>query len=499
MTLADVHHLDPRQSALPSNLEAEQALLGAVLFDNTALHRIEVEVMPDHFNEPFHGRMWFAMADGIGKGVLVEPIGLLSLFREDPAFQELGGIRYLADLVDRAPPASEAPHYAGLVHAMATRRELIRIGDEIGRRARLDYGSDAAAMLEEAESALLGIHRDGGRHRLTTAAEAASGVLSWLDTPTADAGGVLTGLGPLDEHLGPLLAGDLVVLAGRPAMGKSAMGGVIAANVACPDLDAFCAGERQDFRVAGVIEINGEMSVGQMARRHLTDIAQRLYQSGAPSYSDIRRRRIGDIARSRLGRAAEVFGALPVMSLKRTGMTLSALRMVIRRQMSTWERAGIPTGLVVIDHVGLLKADDPRMSRYEAQTAISNGLKELADELAIPILALAQLNRETEKRDSKRPTLADLRDSGAWEQDADVVIGVYRDAYYAQKEPEPKDTGKPDSRLEWGEWDRRRKSKTIEAVLLKVREGDTGTVELWGDMRTNAIRAAAPENDGGFL
>jgi replicative DNA helicase len=185
--------------------------------------------------------------------------------------------------------------------------------------------------------------------------------------------------------------------------------------------------------------------------------------------------------------------------LKRSGLKLAQLRSLVRRQTAAWARSGIELGTVVIDHVGLIHPDQTTRDRYADQTIVSNTLKELAEELGCAIIALNQMNRENERREEKRPQTHDLRDSGSWEQDADFIIGCYREAYYAQRQPEPKVTkaGKAgeDQQLAWSEWDRARRSQTIEAIVLKAREGEIGTVKLWGDVARNAIRSAAPEGD----
>ncbi len=175
------------------------------------------------------------------------------------------------------------------------------------------------------------------------------------------------------------------------------------------------------------------------------------------------------------------------MTMLRRRLKMSELRSLARRQASEWHRKGVSLSALIIDHVGLVKPDGGRMDRYEAQTEISNGLKELAEELQCVVIGLNQMNRENEKREDKRPQLSDLRDSGSWEQDADFVIGFYREAYYAQRQPEPKKD------LEWDAWDRARKSRTIEAIVLKAREGECGTAMLWGDVARNAIRGAEPK------
>lgn len=466
------------QAGLPHNIEAEQALLGILLFDNGAYERVGDQLRAEAMFEPFHQRLYARIEADIRKGHLAEPILLAKAFEGDEAFGDLGGLRYLADLVDRAPPSLNAVDYAASIMEQAAYREMMRVGAELMAAARRP--GPIEAKLEEAERA---IHRlavtDSRAPAFTTAQDASQAVLDYLDNEE-DVDGVNWGLEPLDRALGPMQAADLVVLGGRTSMGKSALASDLCLNVA--------------MQGRGVIEINGEMTVQQMTRRHLTSLAFTKYGKAAPSYTAIRKRMVTREQRAMLVEAKAEFDRLPISLLQRPGLGFGALRSLVRKERAKMARDGVKLGLLIVDHAGLIKADGGGRSRYEDQTAVSNGMKELAHELGIPVMALAQLSRETEKRDNKRPSLSDLRDSGAWEQDADVVIGVYRDAYYAKREPEPKDdgvTGSPKSNA-WAEWDRRCRSKTIEAIILKAREGDCTTVELWGDMATNAIRAREP-------
>jgi replicative DNA helicase len=479
MTLVPMLNIrrDEREpEAAPSNVDAEQSVLGAVLAHNDAFHLID-GLAPEHFSEPFHGVLWAMIAERVGKGLLAEPIGLMERFKSDGRFVELGGLKFLVDLVDYAPPPNMAAHYAAMVIEVAQRRALNAMGADIGARAR--SGVEAVVdVIGAAEAALLAMQATGRKTELMTAGAASARVLAYLDAGPEIAHGVKTGLAPLDEHIGPLLPGNLILLQGRPSMGKSAAAECIALNIAE-------AG-------AGVAQINGEMNEEEMAQRHLTDLCQRWYGFRGPEYRDIRRKRIGVDQRRMLQKAHEQLEQLPLVMLKRSGLKLAQLRSLARRQAVTWSRAGIPFGALIVDHVGLLKADQ-RMDRYEAQTEISNGLKELADELACPIIGLNQMNRESERRDDKRPQLSDLRDSGSWEQDADFVIGFYREAYYAARQTEPKGNG-----IEWSDWDRARKSRVVEAIILKARAGECSTVNLWGDVARNAIRGEPPE-DGDLL
>lgn len=470
---AEHHPNDPANvTSVPANAEAEQAVIGCVLYDNAAFHLIE-GLEARHFYEPFHQRLWDWISERIAQGLLAEPIVSANYFERDAGLEEMGGVRYLADLIDRAPPAPNVTAYSREVSDLAMRRDLLRLAVDLSHNAVEAVKVEDVVSL--AESALLAMQVASRRIEPITAAMAAARVLERLDAPEEVVGGILTGIPTLDEELGPLQPGNLIALAGRTSMGKSAVAEVIAYNIAEQGL--------------GVIQINGEMTVEEMAERHLADLCHRRYGALGPEYRDIRRRRIGVDQRQMLSTAKDDLAAVPLVMLKRTGLKFSQLRSIARRQTAIWARRNIKLGALIVDHMGLIRPDHPSRDRYADQTAISNGTKELAEELGCPLLALLQLNRETEKRDDKRPKLSDIRDSGAWEQDADIVIAFYREAYYARQEVEPKKD------LEIAEWLRARSSPTIEAIILKARAGPPQTIKLWGDVARNAIRSAAPEGD----
>lgn len=265
--------------------------------------------------------------------------------------------------------------------------------------------------------------------------------------------------------------------AGRPGAGKSAWAGCVGTNIAME-------------QGLGCLEVSLEMSVEQLWRRRLCDVAHRINPELAPAYSDLRRRLVTPAQRALLQEAALRVRGLPIVSIARSGVSPAMILSMARRQITLWTRAGIKPGVVVIDHLGLVVGEGK--GRYESQTDVAIKTKEIATELQLPVIALAQLSRKIEERDDKRPILSDLRDSGSLEENADLVIGFYRDAYYAEHEPEPKKD------LAWAEWNARKASKDIEAMLLKVREGRRGSVTLYGDMARNAIRAAAPSDDDFF-
>lgn len=476
--MSDHHPFDPDAppESPPHNLEAEQALLGALMFENDTFVAIDGIVAARDFYEPFHQRLFKAISEDIRHGRLAEPTLLMSYFAIDPAFHAFGGLRYLADLVDRAPPGANAIHYAKEIRSVALRRDVIRIAAEIQLRAKEEAETSGADLMADLEREMLAIRTGKDDLGFQSWGEVSRGVIYGMDRPE-DRPLIKLGLTKLDDILGGAERGDLVVLGGRPGMGKSALAGCIALNVALQGM--------------GVCEVNAEMTTAQMARRHLTDLAFTRYGADAPQYRDIRRGTLTDRQKQILMELQEESQALPLRMVKRTGLTLGRIRAMLTRQRMLWQSAGQNMGLVVIDHVGLVSPDQGGRSRQEDQAQVSMKLKELAEELDVVMLALAQLNREVEKRDDKRPMLSDLRDSGSWEQDADVVIGAYRDAYYARREKEPKGD------LAMAEHVLRASSPWVEAIGLKVREGDVGTAKLWASIGHNAIRDEAPD-DGAF-
>ena len=471
--------LDPRDEseALQSH-ELEQALLGCILYENTAFVDVDGLVQPADFAEPFHGRLFRRIGDLIRMGGLAEPITLASDFAIDPAFRDLRGVRYLADLVEKAPPSNRAPDYAKGIRELALRRQVIKISTEIATRARTDPMATGEQLMADMERQMLAARSGKGADTLRSFGEVAHDVVFGADRPD-DRPLVKFGLKGIDDAIGGAERGDLIVLGARPSMGKSALASCIALNVA---LAGF-----------GVAEVNGEMTTEQMARRHLSDFAFTRFADQGPTYRDIRRRLLSDQQWQILQSCQRELKELPLHMVKRTGLTLGRLRAMLRRQKMLWEAAGVPFTLAVIDHVGLLRPDEGGRSRNDDQTMVSAGLKEMAEELDVVMLALAQLNREVEKREDKRPQLSDLRDSGSWEQDADIVMGVYRDAYYARREKEPK------GREAAAEHFMRASSPYVEVPMLKIREGDVTTVRLWADIGRNAIRDADPTYDDAVL
>ncbi|MFN3858681.1 MAG: replicative DNA helicase [Caulobacter sp.] len=461
---------EPTPQHLPSNIEAEQALLGALLYDNSAYERLSDRLTAQHFFEPFHQRLFAAMESHIRKGQLAEPILLADEFRADPAFQELGGLRYLADLVDRAPPAANAPDYARGIFELAIRRELIRIGGEIAADAQsADAERQAREQIESAEQKLYSLAESGTASTgFVTFSEALRGAVEMAaEAYSRDGGlaGVSTGLIDLDQKIGGMHPSDLIILAGRPSMGKTALATNIAFHVARnyawePQPD----GSRKTVNGGVVAFFSLEMSAEQLALRLLAD---------ASGVSGDRLRK-GEIDASEFGRVRDAAMEIQEAPLYIDATGGLALAKLVARSRRLKRSVGLD--LIVVDYLQLITGGDAKSdNRVQEVSMITQGLKALAKELAVPVIALSQLSRQVENREDKRPQLSDLRESGSIEQDADMVMFVYRESYYlGRAEPDTADSAK---HLEWQE-KMDRVAGIAEVVIGKQRHGPIGTVRL---------------------
>ena len=463
-------HSDTPLAHAPSNIEAEQALLGALLYDNAAYERLSDRLQARHFYEPFHQRLFAALESHIRKGQLAEPILLADEFKRDPAFEELGGLRYLADLVDRAPPAANAADYARAIYDLALRRDLIRIGGEITVEAQAhDADISARDQIEAAEQKLYTLAESGTSSTgFIPFADALTGAVQMAaEAYSRDGGlaGVSTGLSDLDKQLGGLHPSDLLILAGRPSMGKTAL----ATNIAFPVARNYAwepqpDGSRKTVNGGVVAFFSLEMSAEQLAMRLLADV------SGVSSD----RLRKGEIDASEFGRVRD--GAIEVQEaplfIDATG-GLSIAKLTARARRLKRQHG---LDLIVVDYLQLVTTDagGREGNRVQEVSAITGGLKALAKDLGVPVIALSQLSRQVENREDKRPQLSDLRESGSIEQDADVVMFVYREAYYLSR-AEPRE-GTPEH-MTWQE-DLEKINNVAEVIIGKQRHGPIGTVKL---------------------
>jgi len=478
---------DPVQvSSMPHNLEAEQALLGSLMFDNAVFERLSDRLRGSHFYEPFHQRLFDAIEDHIRQGLLAEPTILMERFKQDPAFQEFGGLRYLADLVDRAPPAANAPDYARVVYDLALRRDLIRIGGEIIKEAP-NPETPADEQIEQAEQTLYSLAETGKPSSgFVSFSHALSGAVEMAGEAYQREGklaGLATRLDDLDQKLGGLHPSDLLILAGRPSMGKTALATNIAFNVArnyrwepTPD------GGRKTVDGGVVAFYSLEMSAEQLAMRILADA------SGVSSD----KLRKGEIDASDFGKirdAAIEIGESPLYIDATGGLSISKLAARARRL----KRMENGLDLIVVDYLQLVTTgDNSQKNRVQEVSEITGGLKALAKELNVPIIALSQLSRQVEQREDKRPQLSDLRESGSIEQDADCVMFVYRESYYLGR-AEPREG--TEEHLKWQE-DMDRLQHQAEVVIGKQRHGPIGIVKLAFD--SNTTRFGNLAHDGRY-
>jgi replicative DNA helicase len=460
---------DVEISTAPSNIEAEQALLGALLYDNAAFERIGDQLQARHFYEPFHQRLFEAVESHIRKGQLAEPILLAEQFSRDPAFEELGGVRYLADLVDRAPPAANAPDYGRAVYDLALRRDLIRIGGDISTLASQgDADLSARDQIEQAEQQLFQLAETGGVNQgFVSFADALHGAVTMAaEAHSRDGGlaGLSTGLIDLDQKIGGLHPSDLVILAARPSMGKTSLACNIAFDVAKhyawePQPD----GSKKTVAGGVVAFFSLEMSAEQLAMRLLAEV------SGV-SGDRLRKGEIDAMEFGRVRDAALEIQEAPLYIDATGGITIAKLAARARRL-----KRMVGLDLIVVDYLQLVTGGSGGPdNRVQEVSMITQGLKALAKELSVPLLALSQLSRQVENREDKKPQLSDLRESGSIEQDADMVMFVYRESYYLSR-MEPREG--TEEHFKWQE-QMEQVHGLADIIIGKQRHGPIGNVKL---------------------
>ncbi len=459
----------PGAQELPQNLEAEAALLGAMMIDNRLVEDVQQQLKPDHFHSVLHGRIYDAILRLADRNMVANPVTLKPMFDADADMRELGGPAYLADLSQRTEALIGARDFAGQIYDLALLRELVRVGREMVESA-LDTAEDVdpRSEIEKAEIALYRVAETGevagGTKSFGQATQLAVEMAERALNSGGHLSGVTTGLDGLNSKLGGLHRSDLLILAGRPAMGKTALATNIAFSAAQRLMRDRADGIEADQSAgAAVAFFSLEMSADQLATRILAE------QSGISSES-LRMGRISSAEFRNLARAAADLQDLPLFIDDTPGLTIAAMRTRARRLR---RQRGI--GLIVVDYLQLLqgsgRANDNRVNEI---SEITRGLKTLAKELNIPVLALSQLSRAVEQREDKRPQLADLRESGTIEQDADIVMFVYREEYYhASRKPED-GTDKFQSWLEKAN----RIEGRAEVLVAKQRHGATGSVPM---------------------
>lgn len=459
----------PENEALPHNIEAEQQLLGAILTNNELYDRVAQVIRAEHFFDPVHRRIWETAAARIQKNALASPVTLKAFLEDDEGLKALGGPAYLARLAGAAIASFAARDYAQMLYDLAIRRELIALGRDISAQAgAVDVESEPAEQIVDAEQRLYKLAEQGrsesGFQSFLKAVTDAVNVANAAYQREGGLAGVSTGLTDMDRKLGGLHRSDLLILAGRPSMGKTSLATNVAFNIA----KAYRRGRLPDGSdgavdggVVGFFSL--EMSSEQLAARILSEASE------VPS-EQIRRGDMTEAEFRRFVEAAKQLEACPLFIDDTPALPISQLAARARRLKRTH---GLDA--LFVDYLQLVRPASAKDSRVNEVSEITQGLKAIAKELDIPVVALSQLSRQVESRDDKRPQLSDLRESGSIEQDADVVMFVFREEYYKERE-------KPsDHELEkMASWQAEMEQihGKAEVIIGKQRHGPIGTVDL---------------------
>ena len=462
--------LREEQQSQPHNIEAEQALLGALLVNNDSYDRIASIVNESHFYDPVHARIFEVASARIQKNALASPVTLKPFLEDEPGLAELGGPAYLVRLAGAAISLFAVKDYAQMVYDLAVRRNLIEIGQEISLKAAdVTVDSEPKEQIVEAEQMLYQLGEQGqvdsGFQSFLKAVTDAVNVANAAYQRDGGLAGVATGLIDLDRKLGGLHPSDLLILAGRPSMGKTSLATNIAFNIA----KAYRKGKKPDGSEGavngGVIGFYSlEMSAEQLAARILSEAAE------VPS-EQIRRGDMTEDEFRRFVEAAKALEACPLFIDDTPALPISQLAARARRLK---RQHGLD--VLIVDYLQLVRpASNRTEGRVNEVSEITQGLKAIAKELNIPVIALSQLSRQVENREDKRPQLSDLRESGSIEQDADVVMFVFREEYYKEREkPGEHDV---EAMMKWQEEMSRLHGKA-EVIIGKQRHGPIGSVDL---------------------
>lgn len=467
--------VEDQSQDLPHSVEAEQALLGALLVNDEAYEGVSLHLSPEHFWEPLHQRIYEACGVLAGQGKKLTPFTLKPSFENDSAMADVGGVAYLARLATAAVSVVHARDYAKAIADLAARRDLISLGSDMkdrGEHMPVDQSPDDA--LDEIEERIFALRSQfrGRQHQGgTIGIYAEKAIAAATEAVRLDrVPGLATGIAPLDEKL-RLRNGHMIVVAGRPGSGKSSL-------VLTMALNAAMAGR-------GVYFSSLEMPGEELATRALSHIAS---QDGgtAIQYFRIERGQLDEEELDRLARARHRLADLPIFFDTRRALRIGQIAAGARRYAKKLRRLETELGLIVIDHIGKAR-DSGRWGgdKTNAVSEVSSDIHTMAGDMNIPVIAVSQLNRGVEARDDKRPVMSDLRASGTIEEDAHLILTVFRPAYYLEREkPDLRDV---DKHANW-EAAMSQAKHHLDVVIAKQRGGPTGPVNLWCDIQTNTFR-----------
>ena len=461
----------------PQSVDAEQALLGAILTNNRAMEQVIEFLKPEHFANPMHGKIFKACQALMERGELASPITLKDYLVSEGTLDEAKGMDYLAQLVGATTTIINAKDYGNQIFDRYMRRQLVDLGTQVVNDAfEISLDNSAMHQIESAEKKLYDLANEGefeGGPKMLS--EGVGQLLETTQKAMANPNGIAgvpTGLADLDKLIGGLHNSDLIILAGRPAMGKTALALCIAVNVA----EKFAEeNKKEGAERKSVAFFSLEMSAEQLAGRVMSNYAR----------IEGQKLRSGKLTTPEFDKMAESMNGLnelPLLVDETAGITVTAIKNRARR-MKRDKSKGL--GLIVIDYLQLIQESGRAENRVQALSEMTRSLKIMAKELNVPVIVLSQLSRTVEQRDSKRPQLADLRESGSIEQDADIVMFVYRESYYLEQDP-PKQ-GEKESKESFqnriSAWEQKKidYAKKAEAIISKQRHGPTGTVNLYYD------------------
>jgi replicative DNA helicase len=452
------------------NIEAEQAVLGTIILNNEYLNRVIEFLQPEHFYEPAHQKIFIQILHNVEKiHIVANPVTLKQFFESDPSIKSIGGALYLSTLLGAASSIIDIADYGRLIHDLALKRELTMVGEEIVNRVyRAEEKTSASEQIELAESSLFKLSEHGnGRADFRSIATSLKETLDkTLLAKQRDShiSGISTGLTDLDKILSGMQQSDLIILAGRPSMGKTSLGINILVN-ACKFLNKDVT-EQKDKKAVGFFSL--EMSSDQLSARILSmecSINATKFRTGQLSENEWEAVAM---------RSAEI-SKMPLFIDDTPALSIAAIRTRARRMVRKNNLA-----LLVVDYLQLIRGTTTRSNENRVQevSEITQGLKAIAKEFNIPVLALSQLSRAVEQREDKRPQLSDLRESGSIEQDADVVAFIYRDSYYLERKRPPETEAE-----KFHAWKNQMQelSHKAEVIIAKQRNGPVGSLHLYFD------------------
>lgn len=477
-SIASNQNAEPMYREAPNNLEAEQALLGAILVNNDAFYRVSDFLKPEHFNEPLHRNIFQVAGDIIRMGKTANPVTIKTFLPADDKIGDLTVAQYLARLAAEAVTIINADDYGRAIYDLAIRRSLITIGEDmvnIAYDAPVDMPPQG--QIEDTERRLFELAEtgryDGGFQSFNDAVALAIDLAGEAYQRDGNLSGISTGIHSLDGRMGGLQRSDLIVLAGRPGMGKTSLATNLAFNIANafePEVQADGTTTAKNGGVVGFYSL--EMSSEQLATRIISEQTE-------VSSSKIRRGEITEADFEKLVACSQMMQKTPLFIDQTGGISIAQLAARARRLK---RQRGLD--VLVVDYIQLMTGSSKNNSnRVQEITEITTGLKALGKELNVPIIALSQLSRQVESRDDKRPQLSDLRESGSIEQDADVVLFVFREEYYVQNtEPRrsPEEEAADIRNEEYLAWEEQmaKVRGTADVIIAKQRHGPTGTVKL---------------------